>query len=91
VQQINTLSATVNKTYPLIPGVNYDDILVAIPSETVAQMGTMAFLEAIPEERILRMLQKIESLRHNFVYDLTGKTRDAYSALLQNIGTLLGK
>eukprot|EP00540_Astrosyne_radiata_P015979 CAMPEP_0116869882 /NCGR_PEP_ID=MMETSP0418-20121206/27999_1 /TAXON_ID=1158023 /ORGANISM="Astrosyne radiata, Strain 13vi08-1A" /LENGTH=51 /DNA_ID=CAMNT_0004506013 /DNA_START=232 /DNA_END=387 /DNA_ORIENTATION=+ len=51
----------------------------------------MAFLEAIPEERILRMLQKIESLRHNFVYDLTGKTRDAYSALLQNIGTLLGK
>eukprot|EP00540_Astrosyne_radiata_P023312 CAMPEP_0116869298 /NCGR_PEP_ID=MMETSP0418-20121206/27686_1 /TAXON_ID=1158023 /ORGANISM="Astrosyne radiata, Strain 13vi08-1A" /LENGTH=217 /DNA_ID=CAMNT_0004505387 /DNA_START=544 /DNA_END=1197 /DNA_ORIENTATION=+ len=83
--------ALINKTYPHIPGVDYTDILVEIPFETVMAKGTMAFLESIPEDRIFRMLQKIESVRHKFVYDLEGRSEDAYSVLLQNIGSMLGK
>mmetsp|Transcript_22846 Transcript_22846/g.52909 ORF Transcript_22846/g.52909 Transcript_22846/m.52909 type:complete len:88 (-) Transcript_22846:452-715(-) len=73
----------VDKTYPHIPGVNYTDILVEIPTEIVIEKGKMAILESILQGRISRMLQKIESLRNTFVNGIEGKSKDTYSVLLQ--------
>lgn len=82
---------TIDHSYPDIGSLEltYPDLVVEMSVETLYGGGMMSFLEAIPEDEILRKRRNIESIRNYFTYDLSGNNPDAFTLMLRNLKTLL--
>lgn len=75
----------VNLTYPFPDEIPWRDIIVEIPKETFFNNGLASFLLSITQKEISAKIMLMRNIKELLVYDETGTTYDAFSAIMQKL------
>ena len=71
-------------SYPDI-GVPYSSFVLELTSDTFEKGTFLNVLAEVPSSTIVEKQQILRSVRHHFVYDLSGRTQDAFSSFLHQV------
>ena len=75
---------SVSASYPAV-GVPYSSFVLELTPDTLEKGTFLNVLAEVPASTIIEKQRVLRSVRHFFVYDLSGRTQDAFSSFLHQV------